>query len=780
MIKKNVRFLVVVAAVIAVVIAAWLLFRSEKDPRRRFAQLLSQQDIHKPNIIFITLDTTRADRLGCYGYTNVETPFIDKLAEKGILFEQCISPIPLTLPSHCSMMTGLYPTFHGVRVNGNTALSQQHQTMAEVFAQQGYQCGAFIAAFVLDGRWGLKQGFHHYDDQFDLKKYKQLDLAGVQRPGNQVMDAALAWLEEQKQKPFFAWIHLYDPHTPYEPPEPYRSAYNNGTLSGLYDGEIAFTDTQVGRCISWLEQNGLDKSTILVIMGDHGEGLGEHGELTHGYYIYEYAIHVPFLIKTPFKQLQGIRFSLPVSTIDLYPTLLEMMGVQVPGNIQGKSLLPTIFGGESKEETYSYSESLSPNLQYGWSALHSLRTSQYKYIDAPRAEFYELSKDPKERNNLTRRFPGLVKQFKSRLTRLMDETSTGAPAPESANLDQETLKRLATLGYIGAPIKRKSSKGKGLADPKDKLEIFQKIALAGEQILHEKYSEAAVTLETVLQEDPNIPQAKLILSTCYVELGRGQEAKTLLDSILKDDPNNIQALISMANILLDQENNEDVITLCKKAIAVDDRNTQAYTLIGEVYMGDNDHEKALPYLEKAVEIQPKLTQNRQNLAVCLIGLKRYNEAEVMLKDIILKTPKFPLAHFHMGLLSEEQGRFEQAREAYAREVELYSHCVPARFNLGKLLLRLGDRQAYLEQMQEVVRLAPKLADGYLFLARGLLLESGDPDHILQLVQKGLSFAKKPQMQALGYFLLADIYNRKHQPQKVQEALEQANFYKNKQ
>jgi tetratricopeptide (TPR) repeat protein len=359
----------------------------------------------------------------------------------------------------------------------------------------------------------------------------------------------------------------------------------------------------------------------------------------------------------------------------------------------------------------------------------------------------------------------------------MDETGIGAPAPESANLDQETLKRLATLGYIGGPMKQRSSKGKGLADPKDKLEIFKKISLAGEQILHEKYSEAAGTLETVLLEDPTIPHAKLILSTCYVKMGRGPEAKAQLDGILKDDPNNIQALISMANILLDEGNNQDVITLCKKAIAVDDRNTQAYTLMGKVYIGENDHEKAHPYLEKAVEIQPKLTQNRQNLAACLIGLKRYNEAEVMLKDIIRDTPKFPLAHFHVGLLSQEQGRFEEARQAYAREVELYSQSVPARFNLGKLLLRFGDRRAYLEQMKEVVRLAPKLAEGYLFLARGLLQESKDPDQILQLVQKGLSFAKKPRMQALGYFLLADVYNRKNQPQKVKEALEKANFYK---
>lgn len=778
MLKKKFFLPFIIGELIVVAVVLYFVLGPAKTPVDKFAGLLSGRKIAKPNIVFITLDTTRADRLPCYGYTKVETPYLDALAKGGILFEQCITPTALTLPSHSSMMTGLYPTYHGVRVNGNTALSRTHQTLAECFAEGGYQCGAFVAAFVLDGRWGMNQGFHHYDDKFDLKKYKQLDLGRVQRPGNEIMDAALVWLEEQKNKNFFAWIHLYDPHTPYEPPEPYRSRYSDGTMSGLYDGEIAFTDSQIGRCVSWLEKNGLDKNTILVVLGDHGEGLGDHGEQTHGYFIYEYAVHVPFLIKTPFDSLKGIRVKNQVKTIDLYPTLLEMAGIPVPRENQGHSLLPVLFGEESTATEYAYSESLTPSVQYGWSALHGLRTAKYKYIDAPRPEFYDLTKDPLERNNLVRRLPDLVKRYKNALTGLMEKTGAGAPAPESANLDSETLKRLATLGYIGGPSAGKSGR-KGPADPKDKLEIFEKISLAGEYMNREKYTEAAGALETVLKEDPFIPQAKLLLATCYVELDRKDEAKSQLDAILKDDPNSIQALVSLADILSDEGKTEDVITLCKKAISMDDRNTQAYTLIGEVYMGDNDHKNALPYLKKAVEIQPKLTQNRQTLAACYVGLKQYNEAESILTDILKTTPKFPLAHFHLGLLYEEQGKYEDARRAYAEEVSLYENTVPARFNLGKLLLRFSDHRGYMEQMREVVRLAPKLAEGHLFLARGLLAEDGDPDRIEESVQRGLSLAETARMKALGYFLLADVYNRKKQPQKVREALEKANFYKAK-
>lgn len=775
--QKKILIPVVIITVIAVAVVLFILLQPEKDPARKFARLLSGHNLEKPNIVFITLDTTRADRLPCYGYDKVKTPYLDELAREGVVFEQCFSPTALTLPSHSSMMTGIYPTYHGVRVNGNTALSQNHATLAELFNRQGYRCGAFIAAFVLDGRWGLKQGFHYYDDNFDLQKYKQLDLGRVQRPGDQVMDEALSWLDNQTDKPFFCWIHLYDPHTPYEPPEPYRSMYGNRGLEGLYDGEIAFTDLQIGRCVSWLRQKGLEKKTILVIMGDHGEGLGEHGELTHGYFIYDYAVHVPFLIITPFDDLKGIRVPTQVRTIDLYPTLLEMVNLPVPAENQGESLIPALFEPQKTVHRKVYGESMTPGIQYGWASLHSLRTGKYKYIEAPRPELYDLANDPEERNNLVRRLPDLAKRFKNELKQIMDTTSEGAPEPETANLDSDTLQRLATLGYVGAPVSKKSRKHGQLADPKDKQEIFEAISLASEYVSREKYAEAAKQLEGVLAKEPGIPQAKLVLATCYEELDRVEDAKKQLDDILKDDPNSLQALIGMASLLSEEGKDEDVITLCKKAISMDERNTLAYTLIGEVYMGKLEHENALEYLEKAVEIQPKLTRNRLNLGACYLGLKRYGEANKILKDIAAKNPKFPSVHFHLGLLYEEQGQFESARDAYREEVKLHDKFVPARFNLGKLLLRFNDFEGYMSHMREVVKLAPKKAEGYLFLARGMLRRSDDPVEIEKLVQKGISLAQKARLKAFGYFLLADIYNRQGKPGKVKQVLEKGNYYK---
>jgi len=779
--KKTPIRIVLAAGLLIIAALLWVFLRPEKDPAKRVEKLWAKSGVEKPNVILITLDTTRADHLACYGYPNIRTPNLDSLAQKGVLFEQAAASSPLTLPSHCSIMTGMYPTYHGVRVNGNTALSEEQTTIAEVLSARGYQCGAFIGAFVLDGRWGLKQGFQHYDDQFDLKKYKHIDLGAIQKPGNLVMDAALAWLEGQKANPFFAWIHLYDPHAPYEPPEPYFSEYRRRGFTGLYDGEIAFMDEQIGRCVAWLEKNGLDKNTVLILIGDHGEGLGSHGEANHGYFIYEYAVHVPFLVVAPFQELRGRRVSSQVRAVDVFSTLLELAKIKSPIKVYGKSLLPLMFQPKKKEESYAYGESMAPNIQFGWSPLRFLRTPHYKYIDAPKAELYDLTQDADEQTNLFQQYSDIVRKMKTELDRLIAETSEGAPTPQAANLDKETVERLSALGYIGAPVSaKKAASGAGpLADPKDKLPVFSAVTSAGELVMKDQYAEAAAKLESALREEPTIPQALLLLSTCYVELGRREDAKAKLELVLKEDPESIQALISMANILVEERKDEDAIALCKQTLAVDERNNQACTIIGEIYMGKQKFNEALPYVEKAVEFQPKIARSRLNLAVCLVGLKQYDRAETTLKEIIQESPKFPLANYNLGLLYEEQGKLEEARAAYTAEVANYPREFKARFNLGKVLFKLGDRSGSLGQMREVVKITPKLAEGYLLLARSLLYEPVPLDEVRALVEKGLSLAETAELRALGYFLLADIYNREQQPEKMNEALRKANIYKSK-
>jgi arylsulfatase A-like enzyme/tetratricopeptide (TPR) repeat protein len=761
---------------VAAAVLLWGTLRRPNDPRARVRRLWAAQGIVKPNVILLTLDTTRADHLGCYGYAPAKTPNLDALARAGVLFSQAASVAPLTQPAHSSIMTGMYPTYHGVRVNGNAALGQEQKTLAEALAEKGYSTGAFVGAFVLDGRWGLNQGFQVYDDQFDLEKYKHLDLASVQRAADKVLDAALAWLEGQQQHPFFAWIHFYDAHSPYEPPEPFLSEFRAGGSAGLYDGEIAFADQQVGRCVSWLRAKGLDKKTVFVVMGDHGEGLGSHGEGTHGYFVYDYALHVPFLVATPFPELRGVRVDAQVSAVDVFPTVVALSGVEAGTEVHGRSLLPLMFHPQA-ETAYAYGESMTPSHQYGWGALQTLRGSRYKLIKAPRPELYDLSTDPGETSNIYEREPAVARDLMRRLDGLVEETGRGAPTPASADLDKETLERLAALGYVGGPVPPKpADASQPLADPKDKLRVFAAVQQAGELIVQDRYADAVKSLESALAEDARMPQARLMLGTSYAELGRTKEAKAQFDLVLKDDPHSIQALVGMANVLQAEGQTEDVIALCKRTLALDERNAQAHTLLGEVYAEEKKPGEALPYFEKAAEIQPKLTRNRLNLAGALTEVKQYARAETLLKEIIAEHPRFPLAQHNLGLLYQEEGRLKEARSAYEAEVAAHPGHFKARFNLGKVLFALGDRTGSQEQMREVIRLAPRQPEGYLFLARGLLQEQAPLDTVQGLAEKGLALAQAPDLKVLGWLLLADVYNRKREPDKMNEALRKAESY----
>jgi arylsulfatase A-like enzyme/tetratricopeptide (TPR) repeat protein len=777
--KRTLAGLVVAAGLVAAAVVGWSLFGPGRSSPGKVGRLWAEKGTAKPNVILVTLDTTRADHLGCYGSTSARTPVFDGLARRGVLFEQAATASPLTLPAHCTILTGMYPTYHGVRVNGNTALNEGQTTLAEVFSDQGYSCGAFISAFVVDGRWGLKQGFSLYDDKLDMSRSKHIDLGAIQRPANQVMDSALAWLDGRQSAPFFAWIHLYDPHLPYDPPEPYRSQYGAGGPAGLYAGEVAFMDEQIGRLVAWLERTGLDRSTVLVLVGDHGEGLGSHGEGAHGYYIYDYAVHVPLIVVAPLDGLSGKRVPVQVRTADVFPTILDLAGVASEQETQGQSLLATMFRPGKGREAAAYAESMAPNIQFGWSPLQVLRTTRYKYIDSPKAELFDIAADPGETENLVSRHADVARKMKAELDGLVERTSRGAPAPQAANLDKDTMERLTALGYVGAPVAARRASGDAgpLADPKDKFMVFQKVTAAGELVTADKYAEAVPLLESALAEEPGIPQAMLVLSTCYTELGRRSEAKSLLDTLLKDDPENVQGLISLANVLLDEGKDDDVIALCKQALSVDERNTQALQIMGEIYMGRLDFAQALPYIEQAADVQAKNDRSRFNLAACLIGLQQYDRAETVLREVIATSPKWPLAHFNLGLLYEEQGKLEEARAAYAFEVEAYPNEFKARFNLGKILFKLDDRAGSLAEMREVVRIAPKLPEGHLFLARGLLYEDVPLDEVKASVDKGLALAETPELKALGYFILADIFNRQGRPDKVNEALRLANSYK---
>jgi len=343
------------------------------------------------NILLVTIDTLRADRVGAYGFEEVDTAVIDGLAERGVTFERAYSPTPLTLPAHSSLMSGTYPGFHGVRDNGAFVLPSELDTLAKVFSRAGYE----TAAFVLDSRWGLSGGFDTYFDEFILPKEEVIGLGAVQHEAEEVVDEALAWLREPRADPFFLWVHLYDPHTPYTPPEPYLSRYEGRP----YLGEIAYTDAQLGRLLAGLDETTRAR-TFIVLASDHGEGLGDHEEIEHGFFVYEEAIRVPLIISTPYEDLHGVRRAELVSLVDVMPTVLEMMRLPIPESVQGESMVPLLGSREHPWREVVYAESYYPRLHFGWSELKTVRGERYKLIMSPEPELYDLEADPGEGVNV--------------------------------------------------------------------------------------------------------------------------------------------------------------------------------------------------------------------------------------------------------------------------------------------------------------------------------------------------------------------------------------------
>src|SRR2546422_3237771 len=397
-----------------------------------------------PNVVFITIDTLRPDHLGCYGDRQIRTPNIDALAADGSRFERAYTAVPVTLPSHSVIFTGTYPLLSGVHDFAANKLNPTQATLASVLKENGYTTGAVIGSAVLDSRFGLNHGFDFYYDHFDFNRLQESNLDEMERPGNIVADVTLDWLSKNYQKKFFLWMHLYDPHYPYRPPAPYSEEYRDRP----YDGEIAFADAQVGRLIEFLKNKGLYRNTLIVLTGDHGESLGEHGEKTHGFFIYNATLHIPMILHVPGQRLVN---SVPelVSLADLMPTVLQALKVDVPPQVQGRNLLPLMTAKKEDQSQGLYAETFLPRLHFNWSELRGLETKNYHFIDAPKPELYDLAKDPGETQNLYADKKAVSEEMRARLATLIQKYGAGQELAQKTGLDPALMERLKSLGYAG-------------------------------------------------------------------------------------------------------------------------------------------------------------------------------------------------------------------------------------------------------------------------------------------------------------------------------------------
>ena len=425
----------VVPVVVAVCLAGgWLGWRN--------GWLAGRASAGRPSVLLVSIDTLRADHVGSYGYRAAATPVIDALAARGLRFEQAETVTPLTLPAHTSLLSGTFPAFNGVRDNGSFYVGDEITTLAEVLKAHGYRTGGFVGAYVLDHRWGIAQGFDRYYDDFDLSRFEMAaGLDAAQRPGSEVVDHALAWLASPSDAPFFAWVHLYDPHSPYVPPEPYRSRFP-ATLVGAYDGEIAATDAQVGRLIDYLTSSGRLTNTVIVVVGDHGESLGEHGEQQHGFFVYDASVRIPLIVAGPRVPTRAVPDQ--VRIVDVMPTILELAGVEVPSAVQGVSLMP--LGRGERRDLLGYSETWYPRYHYGWSELTAVRDGRYKFIAAPRRELYDTQADPGELHDVTASNPRVADALERALADMTAKLAAAARPQQPRPVEPEVEERLRSLG----------------------------------------------------------------------------------------------------------------------------------------------------------------------------------------------------------------------------------------------------------------------------------------------------------------------------------------------
>jgi arylsulfatase A-like enzyme/Tfp pilus assembly protein PilF len=713
------------------------------------------------NLVVVTLDTTRADRLGAYGYANAGTPSFDALAQEGVLFDHASTAAPITLPAHSTIFTGRFPPQHGVRDNGGYFLNEREQTLAETLKARGYATGGFIAAYVLDSKWGINQGFDTYFDDFDLSKYKVFSMGAIQRPGNEVVDHALPWIDQHRGSRFFAWVHLYDAHAPYEPPEPYRSQHRDDP----YQGEISFADAQVGRLVRFLRDRDLLDRTVIVILGDHGESLKDHGEEGHGFFIYESTVHVPMVIRAPFSAMQHRRVSDSVRSVDITPTVLDLLGVPAPAGVvmDGQSVTPLMSGARADMGLEAYAEAVYPLHHFGWSDLRALRQGRFKLIAAPRPELYDLQDDPKETTNVYVQRKALGDRMLARLGEVESHFKASAHGTgQAVEIDPDAKARLAALGYVGSFVASVSDDGSraGLADPKDKVGLFNKINRARD-IGHDENQIAAAMglLEQVLKEDPNVIDAWFTLGNMAARRGKQEEAIGYFKRTLALKADDEEAVVNMAHAYRTLGRDDDALVGFRRFLELDPKNAQVHYEIAQILIDRQQFGPASDELQKALQVEPKMAAARNALGVVALNEGDLTRAEREIRTALDQKPDVRLAHFNLALLAEKRSDPQTAQLEYTRELELHPNNFKAAFNLGKLYESLGRGADQEAAYRKAIEANPEFGEGYFYLAKLLLDQGHRYEEAVTLARKGLEVAPRSEYAPLGHYVLADLYSR---------------------
>jgi arylsulfatase A-like enzyme/Flp pilus assembly protein TadD len=621
------------------------------------------------NVVLITLDTVRADHLHCYGNQNIQTPNIDALAKNGVLFEKAVAQTPLTQPSHASMFTGTNPNVHNVRDTGGFALQPSSVTLATILQKHGWNTAAFISASVLKKLFGFSQGFSVYDDQMPENSHNANGQPLATRSANITVDHALSWLNTQSDKPLFLWLHLYDAHRPYDPPEEFRKQYPNN----LYDAEIAYSDQQLGRFLDGLKKKSPASKTLVVLLADHGEGLGDHGEYEHGVFLYDSTVRIAWIMTGPGVPA-GVRVQQQAREIDLLPTILNLLGGEPSSAVQGTSLVPT-FSGKTVPSTYSYEETLYPKINMGWSALRGIHTAHWMYVRAPRSELYDLDQDPGELRNVIDSHP---KEYRELEAELKKSSRLGADGKETVvvnQMDQSTTEQLKSLGYASGFSNRNIElDGKGI-DPKDRIDTLKVLETTdGPDAGKVPASRKIELLQQVLKNDPADPTVYYTLMEQYYETGQYPQAlQTCLDA-LNHGIHDGMILSRLANL----------------------------------YLREGNQKEAIAYYEQAAQLNPLDVEGQSDLATAYVQNGRLADAERVYKWVLAIQPYVP-AYNGLGIIAIKQQNFPDARKNFERAVQLDPNYVEAQLNLGILCTQTGDHPCARAAFRKFLAKAPRAA-----------------------------------------------------------------------
>lgn len=609
----------------------------------------------RPDIFLITIDTLRSDHVHCYGYDRIQTPALDRLAKDGVQFLQAFTPSPITNSSHASILTGLMPSSHGVSDFG-VPLSAEYPTLAESLKNKGYSPAAFIGSIILDSRTfapGLDRGFDFYDNFTESRKSKSR-WNRLERRAETVASHAEAWLDRHPQQPRFVWIHLYDPHDPYEPPTPFSQTYKDRP----YDGEIAYADFVLGTFFDYLSKHGWYQNSMVIAVGDHGEGLGEHSEDTHGIFLYDSTTHVPLIVKLPDHRNARTVVDAQVSTLDILPTILDSLQVPQPERIDGQSLLPYLHGDKTSHLVLG--ETDYP-LQFGWAPLRSVRAEGFKFIEAPRPELYSLRTDPGESQNIYAPWDSTVQKSRSILS---DWSRRSPPANQpKVTVPESTMDELKALGYFGRNDALSSTsvpEPSMLPDPKD--HIQEQNLLHTAMIAEEdgRSGEARIALENLLRLNPKSSAALGQLGELELKAGEDAKAASHLNKAREMRPNDAKLAFEAGRALEKLGDVAGAREAVEASVKLSPAQFSARLFLGQLYLQLKDAKAAEDQLQAAALLQPRDLQVQLELAKSQIALGRFSEA---LRNLLLLSKSEPNTSEVFVLLSSAYAGLGRAQEA---------------------------------------------------------------------------------------------------------------------